>query len=162
MVLLVLCGWTIVTMQYRDTYPKGSQTFDMLPKKRLTQICDSLIGFGENMLCKDSVISCMTPCQKRGQKSICSGGEFWDDGRHMYAQIYNSIQAGRRIICQIVVAKTIYYLKIIKLIAVSVLNAMPGCDAWMRVSTYDCSMLPGAYICNLDPEKLHYRYLRLK
>ena len=128
MVLLVLCGCTIVTMQYRDTYPKGSQTFDMLPKKRLTQICNSLIGFGENMLCKYSVISCMTTCQKRGQKSICSGGEFWDDGRHMYAQIYNSIQAGRRIIWQIVVAKTIYYLKMIKFIVVSVLNAMPGCE----------------------------------
>lgn len=132
MVLLVLCGRTIVTMQYRNTkrntYPKGSQTFDMLPKKRLAQIWDSLIGFGENMLCKDSVISCMTPCQKRGQKSICSGGEFRDDRRHMYAQIYNSIQAGRRIICQIVVAKTIYHLKIIKLIGVSVLNAMPGCE----------------------------------
>ena len=80
------------------------------------------------MLCKDSVISCMTSCQKRGQKSICSGGEFWDDGRHVYPQIYNSVQAGRRIICQIVVAKTIYYLKIVKLIAVSVLNAMTGCE----------------------------------
>ena len=121
----------IMKFHYRNssnTYPKGSQTFDMLPKKRMTQICDILIGFGENMLCKDSVISCMTPCQKRGQKSICSGGEFWDDGRHMYAKIYNSIQAGRSIIWQIVVAKTIYYLKIIKLIVVSVLNAMPGCE----------------------------------